>query len=157
MKSKTSGSALSNLTLLVEFVGTGFFTYLVLVSDMRSIEHTISLYMLVLLLGALAGGHFNPATTVGVYASEGCQSHRRLLHVLLSQFTGSMAGLVLSLVGKWSMESQKVPHIVEMSDLMSIHAVNPVHNAQLIFPMNIMCTFVMVSTILILMDRLPCE
>ena len=123
-------------------------------------------YVTVLLLGALAGGHFNPATSIGVYASGGCQSFVCLMSVLVSQVAGAIGGLILALVTlgerqaetkDWFLPEHKVPEIASNSALMSINPKNPLHHAHLILPINVTITFVMIATILILINRLPCE
>ena len=93
-----TGRTLEELSYIFEFIGTGVFTYMILVADQSEIEHTMCCYVIVLLLGALAGGHFNPATSIGVYASGGSQSFLCFLSVLVSQIVGAIAGLALAFV-----------------------------------------------------------
>ena len=123
-------------------------------------------YVIVLLLGALAGGHFNPATSIGVYASGGSKSLACLVSVLISQVAGAIGGLTMALITlgereaetkDWFLPEHKVPEIASNSALMSMNPKNPLHHAHLILPINVTITFVMIATILILINRLPCE
>lgn len=62
---------LRELSAFCELLGTLLFTYIVIVSDANSIADSLSLFALLLIFGGVTGGHFNPATTIGVFIYEG--------------------------------------------------------------------------------------
>mmetsp|Transcript_41016 Transcript_41016/g.53765 ORF Transcript_41016/g.53765 Transcript_41016/m.53765 type:complete len:92 (+) Transcript_41016:99-374(+) len=80
---------------------------MVVVADQSQIGQTIFLYAIVLLLGAMAGGHFNPATSVGVYTSGGSKSFRCLINVTASQISGAItgAGLAFAFLSEYDEQS----------------------------------------------------
>jgi len=78
-----------HLVFLYEAVGATLLIYSILLSgDAVSIGFT--LFGSLVLFGAVTGGHFNPAVTLGVYVSEAKWSAnlKWLALVILAQFTG---------------------------------------------------------------------
>ncbi len=52
-----------------EMMGTALFVYSILLTN-NPISISFSLFASILIFGAVTGGHFNPAVTLGVYISE---------------------------------------------------------------------------------------
>jgi len=58
------------LVFIYEAIGTMLFVYCILLTN-NPISIAFSLFASILLFGAITGGHFNPAVTLGVYINEG--------------------------------------------------------------------------------------
>ena len=58
------------LVFAYEAIGTMLFVYSILLTA-NPVSIAFSLFASIVLFGAVTGGHFNPAVTLGVYISEG--------------------------------------------------------------------------------------
>jgi len=79
---------------LVEFVGTLFFLYVILVTG-NWLAIGAALAIAVLLGGPISGGNFNPAVTI-MMVSAGKQPKSDLIPYILAQVAGGLAALELS-------------------------------------------------------------
>jgi glycerol uptake facilitator-like aquaporin len=61
------GSERKTLVAAYEALGTSIFVYLIILSTGHFIAVPLALFAVILLFGAITGGHFNPAVTLGVY------------------------------------------------------------------------------------------
>ena len=75
-------NTLASLSVFYELLGTGIYTFFVVVSDENSIAEYVSLIGLLIVFGGVTGGHFNPATTLGVYFFENYAPIVRLLNLI---------------------------------------------------------------------------
>ena len=85
---------------LFEAIGTGLFTFIVILSHANSIADSISLFALLLIFGGVTGGTFNPAVSVGFFIFQGqhLKNLCRFMNVILAQFLGAMVGLVCATI-----------------------------------------------------------
>lgn len=78
---------------LVEFVGTLFFLFVILVSG-EAIPIGLALILAIMLGGKISGGHFNPAVSVMMFLKQKL-SAQDLLFYVLSQVLGGAVALQL--------------------------------------------------------------
>ena len=70
------------LVMLCEILGTALYIYgIIMTGTAASIP--ISLFTSMIIFGAITGGHFNPAVSIGVYLAEGKESYKKNLPFLL--------------------------------------------------------------------------
>jgi glycerol uptake facilitator-like aquaporin len=80
--------------ILVEFLGTLFFLYVILTTG-NALAIGAALSIAIILGGKISGGNFNPAVTV-MMAVAGKQSMNEILPYVLAQVAGGLAALELS-------------------------------------------------------------
>ncbi len=68
---KTVKHSVHELSAVCELLGTCLFAYMVVVSNAKTITDSLGMFALLLIFGGVTKGHFNPATTIGVYFYEG--------------------------------------------------------------------------------------
>lgn len=78
---------------LVEFLGTLFFIYVILVTG-NPLAIGATLALLILLSKNISGGHFNPAITITMAAGEKLPTNEIIPYVL-SQVVGGLVALQL--------------------------------------------------------------
>ena len=76
---------------LVEFVGTLFFLFVILVSG-EAIPIGLALILAIMLGGKISGGHFNPAVSVMMVAA-GKMKSADLVPYILAQVAGGLVAL----------------------------------------------------------------
>lgn len=93
------------LVCLYEMIGQIFFMYIVLVGgvsggDTWGISGPLALFVMVTIFGAISGGHFNPAVTLGVYVREAAWGKNLIfmLMYIVSQIIGAILGMMLASV-----------------------------------------------------------
>ena len=59
------------MVAIYEFLGTAFLGFAILVSVGNPFAVSMSVFMIILVLGPITGAHMNPAVTIAVYASNG--------------------------------------------------------------------------------------
>jgi aquaporin Z len=75
---------------LVEFVGTLFFLFVILVSG-QAIPIGLALILAIMLGGKISGGHFNPAVSVMMFLNKKIQAQDLLFYVLAQVLGGAVA------------------------------------------------------------------
>ena len=75
---------------LVEFVGTLFFLFVILVSG-QAIPIGLALILAIMLGGKISGGHFNPAVSVMIFLNKKIQAQDLLFYVLAQVLGGAVA------------------------------------------------------------------
>jgi glycerol uptake facilitator-like aquaporin len=78
---------------VVEFLGTLFFLYVIIATG-NAIAIGAALAIAIMVGGNISGGHFNPATSVMMYAA-GKLSRADLIPYLLVQLAGGLVALEL--------------------------------------------------------------
>jgi glycerol uptake facilitator-like aquaporin len=78
---------------VVEFLGTLFFLYVIIATG-NAIASGAALAIAMMVGGNISGGHFNPATSVMMYAA-GKLSRADLIPYLLVQIAGGLVALEL--------------------------------------------------------------
>jgi aquaporin Z len=78
---------------VVEFLGTLFFLYVIIATG-NAIASGAALAIAMMVGGNISGGHFNPATSVMMYAA-GKLSRTDLIPYLLVQIAGGLVALEL--------------------------------------------------------------
>ena len=58
------------MVAMYELVGTAFLGFAILVSKGNAIAVSMSVFMIILVLGPITGAHMNPAVTIAVYISN---------------------------------------------------------------------------------------
>ena len=76
---------------LVEFLGTGFFVYVILATG-NPIAIGAALALIILLTSSISGGHINPAVSL-VMASLGKIEPGELVPYIFAQFLGGLVAL----------------------------------------------------------------
>ena len=76
---------------LVEFLGTGFFVYVILATG-NPIAIGAALALIILLTSSISGGHINPAVSL-VMASLGKIEPSELVPYIFAQFLGGLVAL----------------------------------------------------------------
>ena len=89
------------IVALYEAMGTGLFTYCILVSTADAIAASLSLFAMIIIFGPVTGGHFNPAVTLGValwQIFKGNVISTLIMSVLIiaGQLVGAVAGALLA-------------------------------------------------------------
>ena len=79
--------------LLVEFLGTLFFLYVILATG-DAVAIGLALMAVIFILGKTSGGHFNPAVSV-MLAAAGKVSMKDLAPYIIAQIAGGLAALEL--------------------------------------------------------------
>lgn len=64
------GSKRKFTVALYEAIGSMLFMYCILVSTADALAIAMSLFSMIVVLGSVSGGHFNPAVTIGVYIAK---------------------------------------------------------------------------------------
>ena len=59
------------MVAIYELLGTAFLGFAILVSSGSPEAVSMSVFMIILVLGPITGAHMNPAVTIAVYASNG--------------------------------------------------------------------------------------
>ena len=75
---------------LIEFVGTLFFLFVILVSG-EAIPIGLALILAIMLGGKISGGHFNPAVSVMMFLNKKIQAQDLLFYVLAQVLGGAVA------------------------------------------------------------------
>ncbi len=75
---------------LVEFIGTLFFLFVILVSG-QAIPIGLALILAIMLGGKISGGHFNPAVSVMMFLNKKIQAQDLLFYVLAQLLGGAVA------------------------------------------------------------------
>ena len=75
---------------LVEFVGTLFFLFVILVSG-EAIPIGSALILAIMLGGKISGGHFNPAVSVMMFLNQKIPAQDLLFYVLAQVLGGAVA------------------------------------------------------------------
>ncbi len=75
---------------LVEFVGTLFFLFVILVSG-EAIPIGLALILAIMLGGKISGGHFNPAVSVMMFLKQKLSAQDLLFYVLAQVLGGAVA------------------------------------------------------------------
>tara|TARA_B100000902_G_scaffold192079_1_gene183540 strand:+ start:747 stop:1007 length:261 start_codon:yes stop_codon:yes gene_type:complete len=75
---------------LVEFVGTLFFLFVILVSG-EAIPIGLALILAIMLGGKISGGHFNPAVSVMMFLKQKLPAQDLLFYVLAQVLGGAVA------------------------------------------------------------------
>jgi len=75
---------------LVEFVGTLFFLFVILVSG-QAIPIGLALILAIMLGGKISGGHFNPAVSVMMFLNKKINSTDLLFYVIAQLLGGAVA------------------------------------------------------------------
>jgi aquaporin Z len=78
---------------VVEFLGTLFFLYVIIATG-NAIAIGAALAIAIMVGGSISGGHFNPATTIMMYAA-GKLSRADLIPYLIVQIAGGLVALEL--------------------------------------------------------------
>jgi glycerol uptake facilitator-like aquaporin len=79
--------------ILVEFLGTLFFLYVILATG-NALAIGAALAIAILIGGAISGGNFNPAVTI-MMTVAGKQPMKELVPYILAQVAGGLAALEL--------------------------------------------------------------
>ena len=89
----------SLLTVMVcETIGTAFFIYAILMTE-AAVAIPFMLFASIMIFGAVSGGHFNPAVTLGVFLGQGEDYGKNFVYMILvwvSQFLGGGLAMGLS-------------------------------------------------------------
>lgn len=75
---------------LVEFVGTLFFLFVILVSG-EAIPIGLALILAIMLGGKISGGHFNPAVSVMMFLKQKLPAQDLLFYVIAQLLGGAVA------------------------------------------------------------------
>lgn len=75
---------------LVEFVGTLFFLFVILVSG-EAIPIGLALILAIMLGGKISGGHFNPAVSVMMFLKQKLPAQDLLFYVIAQVLGGAVA------------------------------------------------------------------
>tara|TARA_B100000424_G_scaffold237986_1_gene203797 strand:- start:52 stop:312 length:261 start_codon:yes stop_codon:yes gene_type:complete len=75
---------------LIEFVGTLFFLFVILVSG-EAIPIGLALILAIMLGGKISGGHFNPAVSVMMFLNKKIQAQDLLFYILAQVLGGAVA------------------------------------------------------------------
>ena len=75
---------------LVEFVGTLFLLFVILVSG-EAIPIGLALILAMMIGGKISGGHFNPAVSVMMFLNKKIQAQDLLFYVLAQVLGGAVA------------------------------------------------------------------
>lgn len=68
--------------MFFEMLGTALFVYGIIMTDTAA-SIPFSLFASILIFGAITGGHFNPAVSLGVYIAEGKDYGKNFLFLLM--------------------------------------------------------------------------
>jgi glycerol uptake facilitator-like aquaporin len=79
--------------VLVEFVGTLFFLYVILATG-NAVAIGAALAIAILVGGKISGGMFNPAVTI-MMAAAGKMSHKDVVPYIVAQVAGGLAAFQL--------------------------------------------------------------
>lgn len=79
--------------ILVEFLGTFFFLYVILATG-NALAIGAALAIAIMIGGSISGGHFNPAVTI-MMAVANKMSRKEVIPYVLAQVAGGLAALEL--------------------------------------------------------------
>lgn len=79
--------------ILVEFLGTLFFLYVILATG-NALAIGAALAIAIMIGGSISGGHFNPAVTI-MMAVANKMSRKEVIPYVLAQVAGGLAALEL--------------------------------------------------------------
>ena len=65
------GSSHKLMVCIYELIGTAFLGFAILVSKGNAVAVSMSVFMIILVLGPITGAHMNPAVTISVYTAGG--------------------------------------------------------------------------------------
>jgi glycerol uptake facilitator-like aquaporin len=151
--------------MICEMLGTALFLYGII---MTGTAQTIpfSLFASILLFGAITGGHFNPAVSLGVYIGEGKDYGENfvfLLLIWLGQFLGGFLAMGLAYLSLYESKPrettvpgdlvprlcpQQYPMIDDMPDCDNWDGVKGFAFDWQVLVNEMVCTFIFVSVIL---------
>ena len=145
------------IVTIYEALGTACFTYCILVSTADAIAAALGLFAMIVILGDVTGGHFNPAVTLGVLVWQFFQSDpmSKLLFsvmIILGQCVGALGGallatLALNVNGK--VPEEYIP-VLAPQNTVATEGKNGFNEDFQAFWSQALCTFIFVSVILIL-------
>ena len=146
-----------------EFLGQIFFMYIAIVSGAGSdsgwgIAGPLALFAIINIFGAVSGGHFNPAVTLGVYIRE-AQFGRNIIFmfmIIASQIAGALVGMLLAFLslrvpvdGEYQVPDNIVPLLLPAEVAEGVKNGNVVMSeGWATFYMEIICTCIFVLFIL---------
>jgi len=92
------GSQKKPLVATYELIGTALFVYIIIMSGGDSIGIPLALFAMIIILGGVTGGHFNPAVTLGVYIHEGKWAENAGFAILIAAFQiiGGLMGMMFA-------------------------------------------------------------
>ena len=98
------------LVFIYEAIGTMLFVYSILLTA-NPVSIAFSLFASIVLFGAVTGGHFNPAVTLGVYVSEAQWRKNAfwLVTVILAQVLGGFLAQGLAQLTLFEGEISNIP------------------------------------------------
>ena len=150
------------LVCFYEFLGQIFFMYIAIVSgggsDTWGIAGPLALFAIINIFGAVSGGHFNPAVTLGVYVREAQWSRNIILMfgIIVCQIGGALVGMLLAFLslrvpvdGEYKVPDSIVPLLLPATVAEGVKNGNVVlSEGWATFYMEIICTCIFVLFIL---------
>ena len=151
------------LVCVYEGLGQIFFMYIAIVSGAGSdngwgIAGPLALFAIINIFGAVSGGHFNPAVTLGVYVREAQWSRNIILMfgIIVCQIGGALVGMALAFLslrvpvdGEYKVPDSIVPLLLPATVAEGVKNGNVVlSEGWATFYMEIICTCIFVLFIL---------
>jgi glycerol uptake facilitator-like aquaporin len=83
---------------LYELIGTSLLTYAVTMNNANAYSVAFFLYILLVIVSPISGGHLNPAVTIGVFVNEKKFGEDAVLlgMTIAAQFVGAFIGIVFT-------------------------------------------------------------
>ena len=139
--------------MFLEFMGTALFIWGLLLTNL-ALSIPFSLFACVVIFGDITGGHFNPAVTLGVFASRGDYGANFLFCILimLAQFAGGFAAMGLAWMGSFDIPQSMMKELAPVNPVTgsadSGMAENDFKMYLSVMVNEVVCTFLFVSVIL---------